>query len=242
MRKNGLVQGWPRNGAQIRKSQNTEDLGKALQITKFRWNLDRKIREICWEARAIQNFLVSPNLDFQSSSDFPSPLHFQVPTKKLSRVPWSGPANKFTSRSWGRAKRWLRSWKWVGRRDIIHLWKPNPQKDSQITHSWNSRWPFYSFFRWIIKTRVTRDFHDFFEAINLKLLLRGFQGFFDDFFWWETWSQARVFFWCDGRVSDGWEVVACSSWSFLELGLRWTRFFGSWTRELETQQVIWKIL
>jgi hypothetical protein len=58
MIKNGLVQGWPRNGAQIRTLQNTEELGKALQITKFRLNLDMKIREICWGARTIQKFLV----------------------------------------------------------------------------------------------------------------------------------------------------------------------------------------
>jgi hypothetical protein len=59
MRKFKLVQGWAKNGAQIKKSQNTEDLGKALKITKFRL----KTREICREARTIQNFLVSPNLD-----------------------------------------------------------------------------------------------------------------------------------------------------------------------------------
>ncbi len=151
-------------------------------------NLDRKIREICWGARTIQNSLVSPNLDSWSCSDFPSPLYFQVPTNTLCS-PGSGPANKITSKSWGRAKRWLRSWKWVGRRDVIHLWKPNPQKNSQITHPWNSRRPFYSFFRWIIKSRVIRDFQDFFEAINLELLLSGFQNIFWWFFDERLWAR-----------------------------------------------------
>ncbi len=158
-----MVQGWPRNGVQIRKLQNTKDLEKALQISKFRLNLDLKIREICTD-------------------------------KKLSLAPWSGPANKITSKSWGRARRWLRSWKWVRRRDVIHLWKPNPQKGSQITHSWNYHWPFYSFFRWIIKPRGIRKFFRIFEAINLELLLRGFQNIFSWFILWETWSQAWVFF------------------------------------------------
>jgi hypothetical protein len=35
VRKIKLVQGWPRNGAQIRKLQNTEVLGKALQSPNF---------------------------------------------------------------------------------------------------------------------------------------------------------------------------------------------------------------
>ncbi len=83
MWKNELVQGWPRNGVQIRKLQNTEDLGKALQITESWLNLDLKVREICWGARNIQKFLVSPNLNSCSSSDFPSPLHFQAPTKNF---------------------------------------------------------------------------------------------------------------------------------------------------------------
>jgi hypothetical protein len=67
-----LVQGWPKSGARIRKSQNTEDLGKALQITKFRLNLDLKTREICWGARTIQNswfhqiWALDPALIFQA--------------------------------------------------------------------------------------------------------------------------------------------------------------------------------
>ncbi len=180
MRKIKLVQGWPKNGAQIRKLQNTEDLEKALQshqISYESWPENQGDLLRSKDHSKIPGFtkfgLLIQLWSFQA-------LFTSKCRQKNSPVPWSGPANKITSKSWGRAKRWLRSWKWVGRRDIIHLWKPNPQKDSQITHLWNSRRPFYSFFSLNHQNESDKGFSWFFEAINLELLLRGFQNIF----WW----------------------------------------------------------
>ncbi len=121
VRKIKLDQGWPKNGVQIRKSQNTEEPGKSSpnhQISTESWpeNQGDLLRSKDHSKfPGLDQFGLSIQLWLSKSSSLSSA------DKKNSLPPWSGPVNKITSKSWGRAKRWLRSWQWVGRRDIIHL-------------------------------------------------------------------------------------------------------------------------
>ncbi len=173
-----LVQGWPRNGPQIRKSQNTEDLKKLFKVTKFRLNLDMKTREICWETKTIQNFLVWPNLDSWSSCDLPKRSSLPSADKKKSPVPLirSCQQNHEQILRAGKTMTQKLEMSWT----TWHYSSLKAKPTEGLTDYSLVEFPLavLQFFRWIIKMRVIRDFHDFFVAINLELLLCGFQGFF----------------------------------------------------------------
>jgi hypothetical protein len=60
------------------------------------------------------------------------------------------------------------------------------------------------------QTKSDKGFSNFFEAINLELLSE-FQEYSLMSFLMRDLETGLGVLWHDGRVSDGWEVVACSS-------------------------------